>query len=212
MARSRASARDIRPPEPVAPHSAAFRADHSPVSSMLLFVPVLVVVERIGVLVHELGHALTAQRLGARVTQIYIGGSGRAWTFRIAGFWVRLGLSLHGQPERDEPGGWAGIAFNELDPDGAIRVLRTGPLAHLAYALAVILLALVAPVGGAVTTPLTISGASVACNALHNLRPNGPPSRDGVRIAAIRSWQTLIRCGVAAPRPTRELLVAPVAG
>jgi membrane-associated protease RseP (regulator of RpoE activity) len=155
-------------------------------ASLALFA-VLLIISPLGILIHELGHALTARRFGARVDEIVAAGEGPALAATVGGTRVRVGLGLTRDLRSPEPGGWAFIAADGLTAPQAIAILRAGPLWQAAYGVLVLVVALAAPLGVLATVLIVMAAVSQVWIAAANLKPDGAPHSDGARIAAIRA-------------------------
>jgi membrane-associated protease RseP (regulator of RpoE activity) len=158
-----------------------------------LFAFVVLAVGPVGVLVHEVGHAVAARRFGAPVSELVAAPEGPALSFVVAGVRVRFGLGLGRDLRSQEPHGWVDLAVDELTAEQAIVALRAGPLAQAVYG-AVGCLVVVAVGMPAVPTLLLASALlGVVGSALASLRANGRPGSDGARIAVLRSRQRAAR-------------------
>src|SRR3954468_1575039 len=156
------------------------------VEAAALFV-VLLVISPLGVLVHELGHALTARRFGARVDELVAAGEGPALAATVAGTRVRVGLGLTRDLRSEEAAGWADIGVDGISAAQVIAVLRAGPLWQAAYGCLVAVLAVAAPLDVLPTALVCVAALRQVAMAMGNLAPNGAPESDGARIAAIRA-------------------------
>lgn len=185
-------------------------ARSSIVGSLALF-GVLLVLQPLGVLCHELGHALTAKRFGARVNGVVATSEGPAVLMRIAGIPASFGLGLTRDLRSREPVGWAIVVVQDLTRPQAVAVLRAGPITQAIFGLAVVLVVLALPLAILPTVPFVMTGVSECASGLANLRPGRRPESDGSRIAALQAWQQLIASGVATERPTHLCLEHPIA-
>jgi membrane-associated protease RseP (regulator of RpoE activity) len=113
---------------------------------LLLFIAILIVI----VMLHELGHFVTAKRAGMKVTEYFVGFGPRLWSVRKgeteygvkaipAGGYVRIigFTSMEDVPEEDEPRAYRQQPFHQR-----IVVASAGSIVHvvIAFVLAVILL------------------------------------------------------------------------
>jgi membrane-associated protease RseP (regulator of RpoE activity) len=150
----------------------------------------------VGVLVHELGHAVVARRFGAEVVELVAAGEGPALSLVVAGVRVRCGLALGRELRSQEPEGWVSVGLDRLTTLQAIAALRAGPIAEAVYGAvaAVVVVAVGMP---AVPTVLLLLGTlGTVVSALANLRADGPPETDGARIAALRERLVLEKLGL----------------
>jgi hypothetical protein len=160
---------------------------HGSLVGSLALLAVLLVMSPLGVLVHELGHAVTARRFGARVDEIVAAGEGPAVTATVGGARVRFGLGLTRDLRSREAAGWVQIVADEISAAQAIAVLRGGPLWQAAYGGVVSALAIAAPLHVMPTVLLVATALAQVWAAVANLAPDGSPESDGARIAAIRA-------------------------
>lgn len=152
-----------------------------------LFAFVTVAVGPVGVLVHELGHAVAARRFGAPVRELVATPEGPALSLVVAGVKVRFGLALGREMRSKDPEGWVDMGLDELTAEQAITALRAGPLAEAGYGAIGIVVLLAARLPTLPTVLLLMGLVGIVTSALANLRADGPPNSDGARIAALRS-------------------------
>jgi len=121
--------------------------DHVSLVGAVVLFAVLLVISPLGVLIHELGHALTARRFAARADELVAAGEGPALAATVAGTRVRVGLALTRDLRSEEAAGWADIAVDGISAAQVIEVLWAGPLWQAGYGLLVSVLAVAAPLG-----------------------------------------------------------------
>lgn len=148
---------------------------------------VALVLQPLGILVHELGHAVTARRFGARVSEIVAAGEGPAFNASVGGTRVRLGLGLTRDLRSREAHGWAAIVFDELSASQVVTVLKAGPLWQTTYGAVVLVFAVALPLDTVPKVLFALTGLAQVLVARANLRPDGPANSDGAQIAAIRA-------------------------
>lgn len=166
-----------------------------PLGATIALFGVSLVLQPLGILVHELGHALTARRFGARVDSVVAAAEGPAVKTTVAGLHLHLGLGLGRDLRSREPAGWAQLALQDLTAAQTISVLRAGPIAQAAYGAIVGGLALALPLATLPTVLIGTSATAAVASAVRNLNANGPPESDGARIAALRARDELVRSG-----------------
>jgi hypothetical protein len=161
---------------------------HVAVTTWLGFGALLIGAYIAGMVVHELGHALAARKVGSRVTEIQLGG--RLLKFHVRGVLVTIGPGF---------GGHVISPSRHLSAQQRAAVLLAGPLANL----------LVAPVSLLLPVPRWEAGYIAVCvlaSALRDLVPDGDfaadSQSDGTRLVRLRA-------SARAEAEVRALLASP---